>query len=177
MSLSQQRGYTLLEVLCVLSIGLILWLIAMPSYREFIYQIRTQTVVTHFVQLLNFARLSSIKLGKPVSICATQDGKNCHAGWQGSFIVFIDETRSGKLAQPNDLLRSWTLNKGQGRISWQASQHYLTMQPNGISPSNAGTFYYCPRDNNLEYARAIVINLAGRVKVLDNSSYNLLNCD
>ncbi|MDF2868163.1 MAG: ral secretion pathway protein GspH [Gammaproteobacteria bacterium] len=170
-------GYSLFELCLVLSISAILVIVALPAFQDFAQQEKTQTTVYQLVNLLNYARLSAIKLHTAVTFCASLDHETCNPNWLGDFMVFIDETAAGKVANKKDLLRIWQVPLEQGTFRWQAKQNYLIMQPTGINPGNAGKFYYCPVDHNLDYARAIVINFVGRIAITDQQTESKLHCD
>lgn len=170
------RGYNLLELCFTLAISAILFMLAIPALQDFTQHEKTQTTVNQLVNLLNYARLSAIELNTTVTFCASLDYKICNPAWTGDFMIFIDENNQGKVAHKNDLLRIWHLPTDQGAIRWQAKQAHLTMQPSGINPGNAGKFYYCPANRNVDYARAIVINFMGRIAITDKRIEPKLNC-
>ncbi len=173
---SRLFGYNLLELCFTLAISAILFMLAIPALQDFTQREKTQTTVNQLVNLLHYARLYAIESSTTVIFCASLDHKTCNPAWSGDFIVFINENNQGKVAHKKDLLRIWHLPSERGTIRWQAKQAHLSMQPTGISPSNAGKFYYCPADHNVDYARAIVINFMGRIAITDKHTETKLNC-
>lgn len=170
------KGYSLIELCYTLAISLSLAGIAAPTLYKLIQYEQMQTQVNQLVQLLNTAKIAAIKYHKAVSLCASTDQLNCNPSWQGDFILFIDEPQNGRLASKTNLLDVWQRNPKQGRFTWQAQQTYLTMHATGINTGNAGRFYYCPANNNRHYARAIIINLAGRIRVAKQQNGFNLHC-
>lgn len=170
------QGYSLIELCYALAITLILIGVAAPSLHNVVQYEQMQTQVNQLVQLLNTAKVSAIKYHKAVSFCASIDHINCDPTWQGDFVLFIDEQENGLLTDKSNLLHIWQLNPKRGYFAWQASQTYLTMRPNGINTGNAGRFYYCPSNNNLNYARAIIINLVSRIRIVDKQTDQNLHC-
>lgn len=169
-------GFSLFELCWALVIIIILFLIALPAFQEFIEATRTRTTVNQLVNLLNYAKLRAIHYHVPVTICASKDEVHCNAEWKGNFIIFIDKNANGKLEAKDNLLRIWQITNRKGSIRWQAKQSFLTMQPTGINAGNAGKFYYCPTNKNLEHARVIVINLVGRIRVTDRKGDPDIHC-
>jgi type IV fimbrial biogenesis protein FimT len=172
----QKIGYTLVEFCFALAIWAILLMLAIPSFENFIQQEKSQTTVYQLVNLLNYAKLTAIKSHTAISICASTDHQVCNSDWQGDFIVFIDKDTNGRVSAKKDILRVRQMLPERGSIRWQAKQTYLTMQPTGINIGNAGKFYYCPANNNLQYARAIIINLVGRIRIADQQAEPTLSC-
>src|SRR5690348_181535 len=81
-------GFSLIELLIVLSIGGILLAIAAPAYRSFVQNTRLTTQANTLVYALNLARSSAIKLDTTVEVCASTDGASCNgANWNGGWIV------------------------------------------------------------------------------------------
>lgn len=169
-------GYGLIELCYGLAIAIITISLGIPSFNHVLAQERTITTVNRLVSLLNYARLSAIKYHQVVTLCASHDHQTCSSNWQGDFMVFIDENAAGKVSSQDKLLKIWQLPTSQGTFTWQASQPFLSMQATGISTGNAGAFYYCPTPHT-EYARAIIINLMGRVKVVDKRGEPRLRCN
>jgi len=67
----RQRGFTLIEVLAVVSISAILAAIAVPPMSHFIVRNRIANEANDLLALLAGARLHAIRFRVPVGICAT----------------------------------------------------------------------------------------------------------
>lgn len=70
----KQRGFTLFELLLVLSIAAILVALALPAYLQFIQQERHTQTVNQLQAMYKFARSEAIKRNQPVNIVAGNDG-------------------------------------------------------------------------------------------------------
>ena len=87
---ARSAGFTLVELLIVVSIGAILVTIAIPSFQwtTTIYRISTQ--VNGLVGDLQYARSEAIRQGMTVQMCISTDGATCSAAatsWTAGHIV------------------------------------------------------------------------------------------
>ena len=102
-----QAGFTLLELMLVVTIGGILLAIAIPSMGNFIRNSRITSAANDVMAALHFTRSESIKRRMPVTLCTSantlnaddtqNDAATCAAspfltGW----IAFVDTNQSGQ---------------------------------------------------------------------------------
>jgi type IV fimbrial biogenesis protein FimT len=88
-----QHGFSLIELVVVMSIVGILMAIAVPSYKYVTTANRVSSEVNSLLGDLQFARAEAIKEGQTVTVCASSDGATCSAGatdWKIGWIVFSD---------------------------------------------------------------------------------------
>jgi type IV fimbrial biogenesis protein FimT len=86
------RGFTLTELLAVISIAAVLMAIGAPSYRSITTSSRVSTEINALLVDLQFARSEALKEGLPATACISSDGATCTGGshWQDGWIVFSD---------------------------------------------------------------------------------------
>ena len=86
----KQRGFTLTELLAVVTIVAILLSIGVPSYRYIGNSYRMSSEVNGLLGDLMFARSEAIKEGQFVTTCASADGATCSGStaWNTGWIVF-----------------------------------------------------------------------------------------
>jgi len=86
----KQRGFTLTELLAVVTIVAILLSIGVPSYRYIGTSYRMSSEVNALLGDLMFARSEAIKEGQFVTTCASADGATCSGStaWNTGWIVF-----------------------------------------------------------------------------------------
>jgi type IV fimbrial biogenesis protein FimT len=91
-TVKNQAGFTLLEVITVMGIVGILAAIAIPSFRYVTYSNRVASEVNALVGDLQYARTESIKQGIPITVCASADGMTCLGTptWDSGWIIFPD---------------------------------------------------------------------------------------
>jgi type IV fimbrial biogenesis protein FimT len=90
--LKQPSGFTLTEVLVVITIVAILAAIGAPSFRSVTNSNRIAGEVNGLLGDMQFARGEAIKEGQDVTVCASADGKQCNGAgatnWEAGWIVF-----------------------------------------------------------------------------------------
>ena len=87
------RGFSLVELMLVLTVGGILLAIAAPSFRSFMQNSRLTTQANTLVYALNLARSEAVRLDTTVEVCASKNGASCDGGgppgnpWDDGWIV------------------------------------------------------------------------------------------
>jgi type IV fimbrial biogenesis protein FimT len=110
------RGFTLVEVLVVVTIAAILTTLAAPSFTRLIQSTTISSNVNTFMADLRFARSEAIRLGGAVVMCRsdTPEATNptCGSGsgpggngWVSGWIIFQDLDNNGAKANAEPLLR------------------------------------------------------------------------
>jgi len=78
--MKRQYGFTLTELVVVMSIVAILLSLGVPSYRSITNSYRLSSEVNGLLGDLMYARAEAIKEGQPVTVCASTNGTTCSAG-------------------------------------------------------------------------------------------------
>lgn len=94
-------GFTLVEMMVVLSIVAILMAFAVPSMVEMTQRSDLKRASGALFEALNTARTEAIKRGSDVSLCASSDGRHCDGDWQ-SWIVFPGTVPAATVPVPVD---------------------------------------------------------------------------
>lgn len=81
------KGFSLIELMVVLSIAAILISIGVPSFRTLIQNQRMTANVNDFFAAINLARSEALQRGVRVDMAAAGDGSDWSNGW----IVFVDQ--------------------------------------------------------------------------------------
>jgi len=161
-------GYTLLEVLIVMSVVAILAAIAVPSFKYVTTSYRISAEVNALLGDMQFARSEALKQGQWVTICASTDGATCVGSgkaWNTGWIVFLDSNQN-QTVNPNEAVirvqpaftGSDTFNASTGTF-W-----YLTYAPGGYAPTGlaaAITLNLHDSSNNSQYTRCLQITQMG----------------
>ena len=107
-ALHRSAGFSLLELMMVITIVAILLGIAVPSFRYVTNSNRVANEVNGLLGDLQFARSEAIKEGASISVCAavnpTATAAACSGSnaWQTGWVVFVDVNGSGKMDNPAD---------------------------------------------------------------------------
>ncbi|WOJ96485.1 GspH/FimT family pseudopilin [Congregibacter brevis] len=166
-------GFTLIEVLLVLSMLAISLSLTAPPFKDRIEDLRSASAMRHLASLFALARHEALIRQRPVIVCALTAEQKCHRNWtaNSNIAVFIDQNNDRRLDNSDQVLKElrWPLKGGE--ISWRASlaRNYLQFESNGGTWQN-GTLYYCPSSLDARKARALVISHSGRnYKTVDSN--------
>ena len=85
--MNKQSGFTLIELMVVISILAILLGIGVPSFRATIEGNRITTVANDLVGALQFARSEAVKRGTNVVLCSSADQASCSGVWINGWVA------------------------------------------------------------------------------------------
>ena len=105
-----QGGFTIVELMIVLTIGAILMAIAAPNLQSTIRSNRIIAQSNELVASFNLARSEAIKRGGNVAICPTVDGgDSCvnSTNWKTGWVVFSDTDGAGVIDVGDTVIRIW----------------------------------------------------------------------
>lgn len=91
-------GFTIVELLIVIAVAGVLAVIAVPSMRDMVYDMRLRSAHGLIISDLNLARGEAIKRNSRVLMCVRNAaGTDCAAGtnWQAGWVVCYDDDRDG----------------------------------------------------------------------------------
>lgn len=159
------KGFTLIELIVVLTIASILLSIGIPSFYELSRRSQSDTQIENIRQLLLEARTKAIVNSHTVTICPSTDHKSCSLNWQNSLMAFVDTNRN-QLVDGNEAILKIQSLKSNYTLTWKAfgNKSYLTYSAMGTINHNNGTLTLCPNDKKSHYGRRLIINKGGRVR-------------
>jgi two-component system sensor histidine kinase TctE len=107
------RGYSLVELIVVMTIVGIVIAIAVPSYKYVTNSNRVSAEVNLFLGDLQYARSEAVKEGSTVSVCQSSNAQTATptclpngANWNTGWLVFSDVNANGALNTGDQLLRA-----------------------------------------------------------------------
>ncbi|MFK7864763.1 MAG: GspH/FimT family pseudopilin [Pseudohongiellaceae bacterium] len=164
--MSQQKAFTLIELLIVLTIVAIALSIALPNFSEFIEQKKANDTIKRVKQAITVAKVGAVVNGNYVTLCKSRSGEKCEGNWEQGMIAFTDKNGDRKINQDDRLLRYFTFPEVEGTIRWRAFQNrqYLQITGQGFTRFQNGNFTYCPHNKKPYLARQIIINRTARVR-------------
>ena len=169
MNLSRQaKGFTIIELLIVLTIVGIFGMIAVPGFLQTIQDNRLTAQANDMLGVLYFARSEAIKLHDDVQLCSSSDGATCTGGsYENGWIIWNDADDSGTVAT-SEIIRIGTALEGGNEVfhsltdAATVATNIVTFTSRGLS-SAQGTWQICDSRGAAE-AKAIVLSLSGRAK-------------
>ena len=168
--MERHRGYTLPEMLLVVTLVATTLGYAVPAFRTLGLDTARTREVNAFVHAVYFARSEAIKRNGVVSLCPSRDGHLCAGSgtpWQSGWIVFVNRDRDQPAVRDHDddLLHA---HSGWSGGSVLANRATLSFRPFGQSGTTA-TFTFCDHRGD-RFARAVIISQTGRPRVSDESA-------
>jgi len=108
---SRIAGFTLIEVLTVITIAAILMALGIPSFQYVTNANRISGEVNGLLGDMQYARSEAIKEGQTVTVCSSTDPTaaapacNGNTTWQNGWIVFSDVNGNGAVDPADTILR------------------------------------------------------------------------
>ena len=159
-------GFSLLEALLALAVVATVSAIALPTFAEFVARQQATAAVNQLVGAIRTARHAAMTGRQNIALCAAEHasclGRN---QWHRGAMIFADHNADGarQLAEP--VIATLLPLPDGARISWRSFRNraYLLFRGSGMTDWQNGTFTYCPANNDLRVAKAVIINAQGRL--------------
>ncbi len=148
---SPQRGFTLVELLVVLSVTGILIAVGLPQLNQFSASRATESQRSLMASAIRFARSEAVKRGMPVSICPSLDpeavgGPACNGGandWASGWVIFSDLNGLGVIDAGDRVIRVQAPLANSGGIQ-SVGGNTLSFFPTGIAIGGQRTMDFLP---------------------------------
>lgn len=162
------RGFTLLEVMLVLTLALLLAALAVPAYQPLLTRWALAREAQTLVEDLRHARSQALARGLIVSICPSVDGLSCggHADWGHGWIIFVDLNGNRILEAHEQALRQHRVSSAVGAISSNSNSSAagLSYQANGQARA-AGQGLTLKAPSASIGSRLVCISMQGRASL------------
>lgn len=119
------KGFSLIELMVVLSIAAVLIGIGVPSFSSLIQKNRTASQTNALIASINYARSEAMKRGQAVVLASADGSRDWSGGWQ----VYLDSNNNGS-ADSGEELRIFEALPGSSGLS--ATQVKVTVNKNGF---------------------------------------------
>lgn len=165
MSIVQNRGLTLVELLITLIVISITLSIAVPAMDSEIANARQRALISTYHGAFSFARSQAVNTGVFVTICPLSSGNRCIDDWTLPAAIFPDSDKNlkpdgntvWKLIQPVTNYRIKSRTGGRG---------YLTFGPNGLIYGASGSLVACPKSGAHQPMSYLTVNRGGRFRAV-----------
>ncbi len=161
-----RRGFTLLELLVVLSLVAALAGLSVPSLSALWLRRCVQAAGEALVADLRMARNEALHRGATVAVCSSADAQTCSVGaaWAGGWIVFVDTDGNRRREAAEPLLRVQHRLPGLASVASSAAQNdkaVFSYQPTGWAKAASQTLLLTP-DGRGAAVRVLCISSQGR---------------
>jgi type IV fimbrial biogenesis protein FimT len=163
----RHRGFTLLELVVVMTIVGVLMAIAIPSYQYVITDNRVAAEVNDLLAAMQYARAEAIKEGNDVVVCSSTSGTACSGApsWQSGWIVFSDPDNNGTLEAGETVLKYHNaLTGGDTFVSADNSTSAVQFSRDGfaVGLANAGVNMQLHNSTGSStYSRCLDVSIVG----------------
>jgi type IV fimbrial biogenesis protein FimT len=176
-SLIRSRGFTLFELMIVLSIAAVLTAMAVPAMHSFLQNQQQSSAVSNLMITLEYARSEAIKEDVPVTgvdctgtgvcVCPSSNGTSCDpaANWSNGWIVYTS-------AGPKVIEAVGALQSGLS-LSASPATVAVTYPPNGTT-NLAGLVEFTLCDSRgAAYARELEVDISGSIQASSHPGYDV----
>ncbi|UTO20152.1 MULTISPECIES: GspH/FimT family pseudopilin [Acinetobacter] len=164
-------GFTISELLIVITIFSVLIWIAIPSFQELLIKNEANQIKKVLTIHIQKAKSEAQIRHKNVTLCASLDLINCHHNWNNGMIGFLD-INNNRLRDPDEiLLYAVPLNYKYGNLDWRGTLRVnsVTFQGDtGLPRGSNGSFFYC--SSSPKYHKRIRLSSMGNITPEDIST-------
>lgn len=161
------RGFTVIEILIALAVAGVVLFMALPSYSRLVDRSASAAAANQLIGAVALARSAAILRRVPVTVCPGTGGRCLSRDqWHLGTLVFLDGNGNGRVDGDDRVIAALPPLRDGARVYWRSFRNrgYLQFHPRGYTQWQNGTLLYCPPDGNLEMARLVIVNTAGRTR-------------
>ncbi len=163
----RSRGITFIDLCIYLAIISIVTSLVVPPFERLLQRSKATSSINWILGAVNLTRLSAMHHHAYVTLCPTRDQERCGGDWNSQLIVFVDSNRNRVIDGKDFIVSKLSFPQQAASLKWRSfrNRQYLQMTPEGYTNYQNGNFTYCPEDGDKRYARQLVINMQGRVRM------------
>ncbi|OTG87792.1 hypothetical protein B9T31_04435 [Acinetobacter sp. ANC 4558] len=140
-------GFSLVEVLFILTIFSIIASISIPYFSNFFARQETKKTLQILNSFLKSAKNEAVVRHTNIVICSSTNGNQCESNQWGNYLLLFVDLNANRKIDANDLiLYSEQLNLKYGQLTWKGALNSPSIVFNkelGLPIGYNGSFYYC----------------------------------
>lgn len=170
--ISNQRGFSLIELLTTLTVVAILLTNVIPDLTRIVASEQGTVLTNRLAGALAYARSEAIVKQKIITACQSNNGNDCQRSenWHNGWIIFVDENKNNQRDIEERLLRVEAAADNGTIATFRGSagiRHYVKYKPDGRVYPN-GSFLIC--NPQVGVGKALVLTLSGRLRLSKNQT-------
>ncbi len=176
-------GFTLIELMVTIAIIAVVAVFAVPAFSDFVLNNRIRGQSGDLMAQLGQARSEAMRTASRVTVCPGTTGGCTGSAWENGWVAFIDIDADAAVDSGETVVLVGQALDGSNTLRSSTFKKYISFRHDGSSADKdgnrqAGSFVLCDSRGFGDKARAIVVNVAGRIKVLEAnaSDSGVSNC-
>jgi len=152
------HGFSLIELLTVLSIVAILSAMSLTGFSIFWHKAASDTLSSELVRTIQLARSEAIARHEKIILCGSVDHITCSDEWNHGYLIKTADR----------VIYHFSLNSEEGQLHWRSypdPQTQLEFLASGFLNLDNGTFWFCAK-KALKPVWAVVLNQSTRVRMV-----------